>query len=108
MGASWALWRWGRTEGLRELIAASLLLACVIITRYEAVFIVLGALVYVAWRVRSRGGSWSKLEGTMITFGLPIFYVAAIWIGVNWAIMGDPWHFIARTFGTSGGTMSLT
>lgn len=106
MGASWALWRWGRTEGLRELIAASLLLACVIITRYEAVFIVLGALVYVAWRVRSRGGSWSKLEGTMITFGLPIAYVAAIWIGVNWAIMGDPWHFVARTFGTGGGATS--
>lgn len=106
MGASWALWRWSRTEGLRELIAASLLLSGVIITRYEAAFIVVGALIYVAWRVRSRGGSWSKLEGTMITFGLPIAYVAAVWIGANWAIMGDPWHFITRTFAAGGGATS--
>ncbi|HUS81349.1 MAG TPA: hypothetical protein VM283_08790 [Armatimonadota bacterium] len=98
MGTSWALVRWARTEGLRELIAASVLLSGAIITRYEAVFIVIGALIYLAWRVRRRGGSWSKLEGTMITFGLPIVYVAVVWIGANWAIMGDPWYFARRTF----------
>lgn len=98
MGACWALWRWRQTEGLRDLIAASVLLAAVVITRYEAVFIVLGAAWYLAWRVRKGGGSWSKLEGTMITFGLPIAYVIVLWIGANWAIMGDPWYFLRRSF----------
>lgn len=98
MGACWALWRWRQSEGLRELIAASILLAAAIITRYEAGFIVLGAALYIAWRVRKLGGSWSRLEGTMITFGLPIAYVVALWIGANWAIMGDPWHFLRRSF----------
>ncbi|MCD6360813.1 MAG: hypothetical protein J7M38_08090, partial [Armatimonadetes bacterium] len=98
MGTCRALVRWQRTEGLRELIAASVLLAAVVITRYEAIFIVLGAALYIAWRVRRRGGSWARLEGTMITFALPIVYVLALWIGANWAIMGDPWHFLRRSF----------
>ncbi len=106
MGACWALVRWRANEGLRELIAASVLLALVVITRYEAIFIVIGALIYVAWRVRKGGGSWSRLEGTMITFAMPIVYVLAIWIGANWAIMGDPWHFVRRSFiAADGGGM---
>jgi len=98
MGTAWALVRWAHTQGIRDLIAASLLLSAVVITRYEAIFIVAGALIYLSWRTLRSGGSWSKLEGTLITFGLPIVYVAGTWILVNWAIMGDPWHFIHETF----------
>lgn len=98
MGTGWAMLRWARTEGLRDLIAASLLLSGALITRYEAVFIVAGAMVYLAWRTSRSSGSWSKLEGTLITFGLPIAYVAGIWIIANWAIIGDPWHFVRETF----------
>ncbi len=98
MGTACALVRWARTQGIRDLIAASLLLSAVVITRYEGIFIVAGALIYLSWRTLRSGGSWSKLEGTLITFALPIVYVAGTWILVNWAIMGDPWHFIRETF----------
>ncbi|NLO05408.1 MAG: glycosyltransferase family 39 protein [candidate division WS1 bacterium] len=98
MGAAWALLRWSREETLRDLIAASLVLAGALITRYEAAFIVVGALIYLAWRIRRGGGSWSKLEGTMITFALPIVYVAGIWIIANRAIMGDAWYFLRGTY----------
>lgn len=98
LGASWALMRWSRTESLRDLIAASVVLAAALITRYEAVFIVVGAMLYLAWRTRRTGGSWSKLEGTMITFALPVAYVSGVWIAANWAIMGDPWYFIHESF----------
>ncbi len=103
MGTAWALLRWSRTEGLRELVAASLLLSGALITRYEAIFIVAGAVIYLAWRTLRSSGSWSKLEGTLITFGLPIAYVAGIWISANWAIMGDPWHFARETFSNPRG-----
>ena len=98
MGASWAMLRWARTESLRDLIAASLLLSGALITRYEAVFIVIGALIYLAWRTWRQDRSPEKLEGTLITFALPIAYVAGIWIAANWAIMGDPWFFARETF----------
>ncbi len=98
LGASWALMRWSRTDSLRDLIAASAVLAAALITRYEAVFIVVGAMLYLGWRTRRTGGSWSKLEGTMITFALPVVYVAGIWVIANWAIMGDPWYFARETF----------
>jgi len=98
LGAAWALMRWSRTESLRDLIAASVVLAAALITRYEAVFIVVGAMLYLGWRTRRSGGSWSKLEGTMITFALPVVYVAGIWIIANWAIMGDPWYFAREAF----------
>jgi len=103
MGASWALSRWARTEALRDLIAASLVLAGALITRYETVFIVVGALVYLAWRTRRGGGSLAKLEGTMITFALPVVYVGGIWVAANWAIMGDPWHFAREFFAPVAG-----
>ncbi|MGC9316645.1 MAG: hypothetical protein ACP5KN_01245 [Armatimonadota bacterium] len=103
LGAAWALLRWSQSEGLRELITASVLLAAALITRYEAIFIVAGALIYLAWRTLRGGGSWSKLEGTLITFGLPIAYVAGVWVIANWAIMGDPWHFLRETFASRGG-----
>lgn len=102
LGAAWALLRWSQAEGLRELITASVLLAAALITRYEAVFIVAGALIYLAWRTLRGDGSWSKLEGTLITFGLPIAYVAGVWVIANWAIMGDPWHFLRETFASRG------
>ncbi|MFW6156598.1 MAG: hypothetical protein ACOC7J_04705 [Armatimonadota bacterium] len=98
LGASWAILRWERTESLRDLIAMSLLLSGALITRYEAVFIVVGVMIYLGWRTWQREGSWDRLEGTMITFALPIAYVAGIWVIANWAIMGDPWHFARETF----------
>ena len=98
LGAAWALMRWSRTDSLRDLIAASVVLAAALITRYEAVFIVVGAMLYLGWRTRRSGGSWSKLEGTMITFALPVVYVAGIWVAANWAIIGDPWHFAREAF----------
>ena len=98
LGAAWGLLRWSRTEALRDLITSSLVLSGALITRYEAAFLVAGAVIYLAWCTWRRDRSLSKLEGTLIAFCLPIAYVAGIWIIANWAIMGDPWHFLRESF----------
>ncbi|MFW6437895.1 MAG: hypothetical protein ACOCZ7_02670, partial [Armatimonadota bacterium] len=98
LGASWAILRWERTESLRDLIVMSVLLSGALITRYEAVFIILGVIIYLGWRTWRRDESWEKLQGTLITFGVPIVYVGGIWVIANWAIMGDPWYFARETF----------
>lgn len=98
LGGAWGLLRWSRTEALRDLIAASAVLSLAVITRYEAAFVVAGALVFLAWRTWRQDRSWSKFEGTLIAFGLPIAYVTGVWIVANWAIMGDPWHFLREYY----------
>lgn len=93
LGAAWSLVRWSETDNLRYLLQSALFLTAAILTRYEAFWLVLTATAYVAWRSYRRSGGWARVEGTLIAFLLPVVYSAGVWMGANWAIMGDPWHF---------------
>jgi len=93
LGAGWALLRWQRAEALRDLIGCSIFLSFACLTRYDALVPILAATLVVGWHTVRGGGGWSKLEGTLITFLLPIVYVAGLWVLANWLIIGDPWHF---------------
>jgi len=98
-GALAAFARWARGDAFRDLLAAALYLSAAMMTRYEAGFVVLAAAGFVVWRsVRRPEGSWQRAEGLAIAFLMPIVYVAGLWITANWAIMGDPWHFLRNTF----------
>jgi hypothetical protein len=93
LGAGWALLRWQRGEALRDLIGCSLFLGLATITRYDAVIPVIVATLVIAIQTIRTGGRWSKLEGTLITFLLPIVYLAGLWVLANLLIMGDAWYF---------------
>ena len=94
-GIAKSLAAWGDHGRLRDLIGCSLYCAVACLTRYEALFLVATAAVYVG--VRSGVGKesgYSRVEGLLITFLLPVVYFGALWIGANWLIMGDPLHFV--------------
>ena len=93
LGAAWAILRWQRDGTLRDLIAASLLLSLAPLTRYDAVAPIAAATIVVAAQTLASGRSWARLEGTVITFLLPIVYIAGLWVLANGVILGDPWHF---------------
>jgi hypothetical protein len=93
LGAGWALLRWQRREALRDLIGCSLFLGLALITRYDAVVPVTVATLVIAIQTIRRGRRWSKLEGTLITFLLPIVYIGGLWVLANRLIMGDAWCF---------------
>ena len=93
LGAAWALLRWQRADVLRDLISCSIFLSFAFLTRYDALAPIVAATLVVGWHTARGGGGWSRLEGTLITFLLPIVYVAGLWILANWLIIGDPWHF---------------
>ena len=93
LGAAGALLRWQRDRTLRDLIAASLLLSLAALTRYDAVAPIVAATVVVAAQTLAAGRSWARLEGTLITFLLPIVYIVGLWVLANGVILGDPWHF---------------
>lgn len=98
LGGGWALLRWQRRETLRDLIGCSLFLSLAVVTRYDAIAPVLAATLVVGIQTLRRGTGWSKLEGTLITFLLPIVYVTALWLLANRLIMGDVWHFLKETY----------
>jgi hypothetical protein len=101
LGAAWSVMRWSATDNLRYLLLSALFLTAALLSAYEAVWLLLAATAYVAWRSYRRGEGWPRVEGTLIAFLLPVLYSAGVWIGANWAIMGDPWHFW-RTTALSG------
>ncbi len=107
LGATWALVRWSRAEGFRDLLTCSLFLALAVLTRYEAAWLVATAMAYVTWRTHRKSEGIARTEGTLIAFLLPVAYGALVWIGANWAIMGDPWYFWRATVG-AGTRMDLT
>ncbi len=93
LGGGWALLRWQRREALRDLIGCSLFLGFAVITRYDAIVPALVATLVIATQTVRTGKRWDKLEGTLITFLLPIAYIAGLWILANRLIMGDAWYF---------------
>jgi hypothetical protein len=114
LGGAWSLLRWQRDATLRDLITASLLFGLALIARYDAVVTVIAATgVVVVQTLREKEGqapfsrkprtaglpetstcpSFPRLEGTLITFLLPIVYIGGLWVLANWVIIGDPWHF---------------
>jgi hypothetical protein len=88
-----ALMRWSRDEGFRDLLTCSLFLTAAVLTRYEALTLALTAVAYVGWRTLRAGEGWARTEGTLIALLLPLLYCGAVWVGANWAILGDPWNF---------------
>jgi hypothetical protein len=93
LGAGWALLRWQRDARLRDLISGSLYLSFACLTRYDAVLVAGVAAAVVSYTALRRGGRWAQLEGTLITFLLPVAYLSALWVLANWLILGDAWHF---------------
>lgn len=98
LSALWCLDRWAEGGSQRYLLAASLLLGAALLTRYEMVLwiVLITGLVAV---VSGRRGGYRQAEGTVLTFLLPIVYLAAGWIVACWLIQGDPWYFWRHTFG---------
>ena len=123
LGMTKSLAAWGDEQHLRDLIGCSLYAAIALLTRYEAIFLVLAAALYIGVRCAlstneaggtnsgmamgsgKRVGRYSRVEGTLITFLLPVAYFGGVWIGANWVIMGDPWHSLAAIF-PGGATVS--
>lgn len=109
LGAAAALMRWAREESFRDLVTCSLMVAAAALTRYDAIWIVLTATLFVVWRTCRSPEGWARTEGTLIAFLLPIAYCYAVWIGANWAILGDPWYFLrAVSAGASEGADALS
>jgi hypothetical protein len=103
LGMASSLASWGEKRHLRDLIACSSYATIALLTRYEAIFLVIAAIGYIAATGLGPGVErWSRVEGLLITFLLPVVYFAGLWLVANWLIMGSQWHSLSIMFGTTG------
>ena len=100
-------WASGRR---RYVVASGISLALAFACLYEAIHY--GALLFAAlvlglvWRSEGKGsspqGRLRAVQGLGLVFLVPSFYVAALWIGANWAILGDPLFFLNSQYSNAG------
>ncbi|MGQ9732561.1 MAG: hypothetical protein ACUVX8_14970, partial [Candidatus Zipacnadales bacterium] len=107
LGAGKHLLSWQAQELLRNLVGCSLFLALAFLTRYDAIIPISIAALVIGIQTWRGEKSWAKVEGTLLTFLLPIVYGAGLWILANWIIMGDPWHFLRETQGANDIPLSV-
>jgi len=94
LGLSASLVSWQREQRVRDVLTGSFFAAAALLLAYETVVLVAAAAAYLAIFCRQeRDREPAKAEGLLIAFLMPAAYVALVWIGANWAIMGNPWHF---------------
>jgi hypothetical protein len=92
---------WYATTEPRHLIAAGFGLAVLALVRYGFLFwaVLLALLIGVAL-VRRRVGS-GEIEGSVLAFAAPVVYATALWILLNWLVVGEPFGWISDTATTA-------
>lgn len=99
-----------RTGQRRYVAGASLLLALGFACLYQAVqygaaafaALALGILFVGEGRSSAPQGKWRAVEGLGVLFLVPSVYVAALWVGANAVIMGDPLYFANSAYSNEG------
>jgi len=87
-----SLVRWCDSLRLRALVYIGLGAACLLGTRFEfSVWLAVGFVLMVAdlWLRKLEPGQRGAILLLML---LPVFYLAGLWLLMNWLIMGDWWY----------------
>ena len=99
-----------RTGQRRYVAVASLTLALAFACLYQAVqygaaafaALILGIFFGSENTSSAPQGRWRAVEGLGILFLVPSVYVAALWVGANAVIMGDPLYFANSAYSNEG------
>ena len=94
-----ALVEWLRGGALRDLAVSGLALGLACLARYQGVFFAGGALVIVGAASVLRWRGWSFIEGTVITYAMPVGYAICLWVAGNWLILEHPFFFLRAALG---------
>lgn len=92
--------RWTRGGGVQSLLVFSLLSAGTFLVRYEGLAFCAGGVVAltIAFFI-GKDLQPDRLEAILLTYLVPVSYVAALWLFFNWVFVGDPFYFYSSTYG---------
>ena len=104
-GATALLDRWLDRRTDRILVAAGVLTALAVGSRYDGWFFALVATAVVAWHARQAAGGW--LRATAL-FAFPSAIVIGLWLGYNLAYFGDALEFQRGTWSAQSQQAALS
>jgi len=99
---------WLKARRLRDLAYAALLLGLSVGVRYQGALLVAGAALFAAGATLAGRRETGLLEAVAFVFLTPALYVAALWVGGNWLILGEPGFFLRGLSGAPGAWTLLT
>ncbi len=95
----WYHWdRWVSTEDTFNLVGMSLAMAMWFLTRYESLLFAGALLVLIALHLWRKGAPWGQVWSSALLYGVPVAGTVALWLVVNWAIMGHPLYFAMGSY----------
>ncbi len=92
-------------QGTRSWVICGIGLALAFLVRYEALALIAGvaaALILVYW---PESGEWrDEMEGRLLAVLVPPAYAVAIWLFLNWIVMGLPLYFYNSEYSLANAT----
>lgn len=115
--ANFAMWLSDRRTG--RLIAVGLMLAIAFLSRYETFALMLGfgfAMLIAIYLMKDRNSpfdpkpalmKWNYSVATGTVIFLPVLYTIAMWMFLNWTIMGNPFFFLQSAYSNESQSSSV-
>lgn len=100
---AYAYLRWEETHQWIYLTTSSLATCLAFLSRYDGSFVAVVVVIMIGIDaiIRNRK-QWSYAESVILLYATPIAYVAALWVFLNWLIMGDPLYFVRSDYSNAG------
>lgn len=100
IAATYQFLRWTRGGGTLALILFALFSASTFLVRYEGLGFAAGGVVALTFAFFvGRDLEPDRLEAILLTYLVPVSYVAALWVFFNAVFVGDPLYFYRSSYG---------
>ena len=100
IAATYQFLRWTRRGGTQALILFALFSAATFLVRYEGLAFCAGGVVALTFAFFvGKDLEPDRLEAILLTYLVPVSYVAALWVFFNAVFVGDPLYFYRSSYG---------
>ena len=100
IAATYQFLRWTRGGGTLALILFALFSASTFLVRYEGLGFAFGGVVALTFAFFvGKDLEPDRLEAILLTYLVPVSYVAALWVFFNAVFVGDPLYFYRSSYG---------
>lgn len=99
--------RWRSRGQASCIINMGLICAGWFLTRYESLLFAAAYLAMILVAMLRERARYAKLEATALLYGTPVAAAVVLWLGVNFAIMGDPLYFASGPYSPGTETPTL-
>ena len=95
--------RWTQTKRWIFLTGCGLATSLAFLSRYDASFVAAVITIFIgAEAIVQKPKKTAYAESLILLYASPVAYIIALWVLVNWLIMGDPLYFARSAYSNAG------